>query len=150
MHDTPEIDVDERLPGVEILPGLSGVVADAGIVHQEGNAAETRIGGVREAGEIIGLGDIAGDGQNLAGVASCRCDFDRGGIEGRASTVSEHDLHAESGKAMRGCQPDAAGTAGDDGDAAGGQGGKGGLDVSGHESLRLSGRPGVARIWHGA
>ena len=55
VHDAPEVDVDQLLPGVEIFPRLAGIVADAGIVHQERNLAEFFVSLVGERRQIFRL-----------------------------------------------------------------------------------------------
>lgn len=133
MHDAPEIDVQQPLPGITAFPRLAGIVADAGIVHQHRNRTERTVGEVREPVDFVGLGDVGGDREN--GIVPGN-DGDRlpGLVEAHAAYVGKHGLHAHGREALRGGQAYAAGATGDDGDIAGGESGQGGLDfgVAGH------------------
>ncbi len=124
VHDAPEIDVDQLLPGVEIFPRLAGIVADAGIVHQERDLAEFFVGLVGERRR--GSPASTRRRRQRAPCRRCRQHQRRplpAASERGAFAVGDHDIHASAGEAFRGRQPDAACASGDDGRAARGEGG---------------------------
>ena len=72
-----------------------------------------------EALDLVEVGDVGGDRDDIAGTGGELGDGLAGAIEGLAGKVGQCDLHAAPRAELGGGQADAAGRAGDHGDGAG-------------------------------
>ncbi len=112
VEDAVEVDVDDLVPAIErILAGGRGGAADAGIVHREVEPA-IGAGGEGDHGfDLVGLGDVDGEGGRGAAGGDQRI----GGGLGRIGVeIGDHDLGATGRERLDDGLADAGSATGDD------------------------------------
>src|SRR6185437_2683687 len=115
VEHAPEVDVDHRLPAVDVEVGDGPDLADAGVADQYVEPAELLDRRVGQALEVLAPGDVGGAADGTPAVVA---DLLRELVQALGPARAQHDGGAPPGEQPRGGLADAAARAGDGDDLA--------------------------------